>query len=39
MSSRVLGRIGMRLVREGDLESGLPTLFYEILRRGPGQSD
>jgi RimJ/RimL family protein N-acetyltransferase len=33
MSSRVLGRVGMRLVREGDLESGLPTLFYEVLRR------
>jgi len=29
-SARVLERIGMRLVREGVLENGLPTMFYEI---------
>jgi RimJ/RimL family protein N-acetyltransferase len=31
-SARVLQRIGMRVVREGVLENGLPTTFYEISR-------
>ena len=31
-SARVLERIGMRTVREGVLENGLPTLFFEISR-------
>jgi ribosomal-protein-alanine N-acetyltransferase len=32
-SARVLERIGMRRVREGVLEPGLPTLFFEIRNR------
>jgi [ribosomal protein S5]-alanine N-acetyltransferase len=32
-SARVLERIGMRLVREGVLEPGLPTSFYEIRKQ------
>jgi RimJ/RimL family protein N-acetyltransferase len=31
-SARVLEKIGMRKVREGTLENGLPTLFYELTR-------
>jgi RimJ/RimL family protein N-acetyltransferase len=31
-SARVLERIGMRRVREGTLENGLPTVFYEVNR-------
>lgn len=34
VSARVLEKIGMRKVREGTLETGLPTLFYELTRRG-----
>jgi ribosomal-protein-alanine N-acetyltransferase len=29
-SARVLEKIGMRKVREGTLENGLPTVFYEL---------
>jgi RimJ/RimL family protein N-acetyltransferase len=29
-SARVLEKIGMRFVREGTAENGLPTVFYEI---------
>jgi len=29
-SARVLERVGMRLVRAGTFEPGLPTLFFEI---------
>ena len=38
-SARTLERIGMRLVRVGTLEPGLPTRFYDISSSGPVQFD
>jgi RimJ/RimL family protein N-acetyltransferase len=38
-SALVLERIGMRFVREGTLEPGLPCVFYEISTSEPFRSD
>lgn len=38
-SAHGLERIGMRLVREGTLENGLPTVFYELSRVIPSVSE